>query len=164
MNVGIMQKSRLFSRLRRKSKPPIDSTGDGAQQPVIPPEQNMAEMGFLDHLEELRWRIFKGLGGVVAGIISCLFFYQWVINVILLGPKDPNFFMYRILRIELESFVLQNRDVTGEFFAAMGTVVVVGLIVGMPILLYQFWAFVEPGLYPFEFVHSWSHFDSVGLC
>ena len=110
----------------------------------------MAEMGFLEHLEELRWRILKGLLGILAGVIACLFFYQWVIDVLLLGPKSPDFFMYRIMGIELTPFELQNRTVTGQFFAAIGTVAVVGLIIGMPILIYQLWAFVEPGLYPNE--------------
>ena len=141
-----MSKLRLISRLK-KSKPPI--SGDGAQG-TPPTEQEMAEMGFLEHLEELRWRILKGLAGVLGGIIVCLFFWEWVINVVLLGPKNPDFFMYRILSIELEPFVLQNRDITGEFFAAIGTVVVVGFIIGMPVLLYQLWAFIEPGLYAHE--------------
>ncbi len=111
---------------------------------------DLGEMGFLDHLEELRWRIFKGLGGVVFGIVACLFFYQWIIDVLLLGPASPDFFMYEILGLELKEFVIQNRTVTGQFFAAIGTVVVVGLLIGAPILIYQMWAFIEPGLYPHE--------------
>lgn len=110
----------------------------------------MAEMGFLDHLEELRWRIIKGIGGVVAGAIICLFFWKWVIEEILLGPTKPTYFMYRLLGIELEEFVLMNRTITGEFFAAIGTVMVVGVILGFPIFLYQLWKFIEPGLYSHE--------------
>ncbi|MFV1981394.1 MAG: twin-arginine translocase subunit TatC [Rhodothermia bacterium] len=125
--------------------------GDGSNG-VVPekPTPELREMGFLDHLEELRWRIFKGLAGVVAGIIACLFFYQWIIDVLLLGPANPDFFMYRILGLELQEFVIQNRTVTGQFFAAIGTVFVVGLIIGAPVLIYQMWAFIEPGLYPHE--------------
>lgn len=125
--------------------------GDGSDQPVSPDAfRELAEMSFLDHLEEMRWRIFKGLMGVAAGVVACLFFYRWVIDVLLLGPADPGFFMYRILGIELRDFVIQNRTVTGQFFAAVGTVAVVGLILGSPVLIYQMWAFIEPGLYPHE--------------
>ena len=130
---------------RTATQKKINSSGDGA-----PSAQDMAEMSFLEHLEELRWRIIKGLLGVLLGIVLCMFFYRWVIDVLLLGPADPGFFMYRLMGIELEDFILQNRSVTGQFWAAVGTVGVVGLIVGMPILLYQLWAFVEPGLYPKE--------------
>ncbi len=128
------------------------SGGDGA--PQLPPanggEESMAEMGFLDHLEEMRWRIFKGLGGVAVGAVVCTIFWRWVIDKVLLGPTRPDFYMYRILGVELEHFVLQNRTITGEFFAAIGTVMVVGVILGFPVLLYQFWKFIEPGLYSHE--------------
>jgi len=126
-----------------------DPQGDGASaRPSA--KDGLGEMAFLDHLEELRWRIFKGLAGVIGGIIVCLFFYEWIIDKILLGPVDPDFFMYKHLGLELKPFVLQNRTVTGQFFAAIGTVVVVGLIIGAPVLIYQLWAFIEPGLYPSE--------------
>ena len=135
--------------MRGSSTPAIG--GDGSADLETPDQAaNLSEMGFLDHLEELRWRIFKGLGGVVAGVIICMFFYQWVIDVLLLGPADSEFFMYRILGLELKDFVIQNRTVTGQFFAAIGTVLVVGLILGAPVLIYQMWAFIEPGLYPHE--------------
>lgn len=125
--------------------------GDGA--PQLPPAEgdfNMAEMGFLDHLEELRWRIIKGLSGVLIGAVVSMIFWRWIIDVVLLGPTHAEYFMYRLLGIELEPFVLQNRTITGEFFAAVGTVLVVGVILGFPIFLYQLWKFIEPGLYAHE--------------
>jgi sec-independent protein translocase protein TatC len=124
--------------------------GDGSPETIDASASALAEMSFLEHLEELRWRIFKGLAGVLVGVVACLFFYQWVIDVLLLGPADADFFMYRILGVELEEFVIQNRTVTGQFFAAIGTVVVVGLLIGAPVMIYQMWAFIEPGLYPHE--------------
>lgn len=134
-----------------KSSSESSVAGDGATGDVTSePSPELGEMGFLDHLEELRWRIFKGLGGVLVGIFACLFFYQWIIDVLLLGPSRPDFFMYRVLGLDLQEFVIQNRTVTGQFFAAIGTVAVVGLIVGTPVLIYQLWAFIEPGLYPHE--------------
>ncbi len=113
-------------------------------------QQDMAEMSFLDHLEELRWRIIKGLVGIGISAILCLFFADWVIDTLLLGPTRENFFMYRILGVPAETLVLQNRTLTGQFFAYWGTVLVVGLILGAPVFLYQLWKFIEPGLYPHE--------------
>jgi sec-independent protein translocase protein TatC len=135
-------------RQRRKILP--DPQGDGAPTPVEQGSGALSEMGFLDHLEELRWRIIKGVGGIILGVIACSFFYRWIIDVVLLGPTDPSFFMYEILGLDLKDFVLQNRTVTGQFFAAIGTVAVVGLILGSPVLIYQMWAFIEPGLYTHE--------------
>lgn len=138
----------MFGLSQRRKTLPL-TQGDGAPPAQQAPEQ-LGEMGFLDHLEELRWRIIKGMAGILVGVIACMFFYRWIIDVVLLGPSSPDFFMYEFLGLELKDFVLQNRTVTGQFFAAIGTVVVVGLILGAPVFIYQMWAFVEPGLYAHE--------------
>lgn len=124
--------------------------GDGASHDVLPPDQGLAEMSFLEHLEELRWSLIRGLGGVIAVTIVAAFFGQWIIDVILLGPKDPNFFMYDLLGIDAVDFELQNRTVTGQFFAHIGTIFAAGIVMGSPIFVYFMWKFIEPGLYPTE--------------
>jgi sec-independent protein translocase protein TatC len=126
------------------------SQGDGSAQDVLTPDAHLPEMSFLDHLEELRWRIFKGLGGVVLGSVICAYYSDFVIDQILLGPTHAEFFMYRIFGFEATELILQNRTITGQFFAYWGSVVFVGAIIGSPIFLYQAWKFVEPGLYPTE--------------
>jgi sec-independent protein translocase protein TatC len=134
----------LKSKLSRKAGTP---SGDGA--PVLPsPEEG--EMGFLDHLEELRWRIFKALAAVIVCSAACLLFADWVIDSLLMAPTRVDFFMYGVFKVEATELVLQNRTITGQFFAYFGTVLAVGLILSMPIVLYQVWAFVEPGLYKHE--------------
>ena len=107
-------------------------------------------MAFLDHLEELRWRIFKAIAGIVVCTIGCLFFADWVVDKLLLGPTRADFFMYRRFGLDAVDVVLQNRTVTGQFFAYFGTVLATGLILSSPVVIYQFWKFVEPGLYPDE--------------
>ena len=146
------------------------AAGDGAVPSVLPPMTGLAtgsaraeaaevaaaasgaeaEMPFLDHLEELRWRIFKGLGGVLACVVACLFFTDWILDTVLLGPTRPSFFMYDALRLDAVALELQNRTITGQFFAYFGTVLAVGLVLGSPVVLYQAWRFIEPALYPQE--------------
>ncbi len=109
-----------------------------------------SEMGFLDHLEEFRWTLFKGMGGVIVCTIIAGIYRRWVIDNILLGPKKPDFITYRIFGMETTDFVLQNRTVTGQFFTDWGTALVVGIIVGSPVFVYYMWKFIEPGLYPNE--------------
>lgn len=127
--------------------PPEMPSGDG-MPPVLSMEE--ASMGFLDHLEELRWRIFKAMGAVVASAFVCFLFSDWVINSLLLGPIRADFFMYSLFRMEAVDVILQNRTVTGQFFAYIGSVLATGLILGSPFVVYQLWRFVEPGLYPHE--------------
>lgn len=140
------------------------ASGDGAPPPGLPPgaatlptgargdapHAGPGEMPFLDHLEELRWRIFKALGGVVVCTAVCLTFAEWVVDRLLLGPTRAGFFMYRLLGTDAVDVVLQNRTVTGQFFTYFGTVLATGLILSSPIVIYQVWKFVEPGLYPSE--------------
>ncbi len=132
-----------FSRIARVAAP----SGDGASSVV---DGIAAEMGFLDHLEELRWRIIKALAAIVLSAIACLFFTDWVIEELLMAPTRPDFFMYGVFKMDATELVLQNRTITGQFFAYFGTVLAVGIILAMPVVLYQAWAFVEPGLYAHE--------------
>ena len=140
---------KLFgSRTATEAKlPPAGTTGDGA---MLEPNHDMAEMGFLDHLEDLRWALIKGAIGIGVACVVAIFFREFIINEVLLGPKKPDFFMYRLLGIETTPFVLQNRTITGQFFADIGTVIAVGIIAGSPIFVYYMWRFIEPGLYPGE--------------
>lgn len=108
------------------------------------------EMSFLDHLEELRWRIIKSIAAIVISAALCLFFAGWVIDVLLLGPTRADFFMYSIFRADAVDITLLNRTVTGQFFAYVGTVLATGVIIGLPVVVYQAWRFLEPGLYPSE--------------
>ncbi len=109
-----------------------------------------SEMGFLDHLEEFRWTLFKGMGGIVVCTIIAGIYRRWIIENILLGPKKADFITYRIFGMETTDFVLQNRTVTGQFFTDWGTALVVGMILGSPVFVYYIWKFIEPGLYPKE--------------
>lgn len=107
-------------------------------------------MAFLDHLEELRWRIFKAIGGIVLCSGVCLFFADWVVDQVLLAPTRADFFVYMRFGIDAVDVMLQNRTVTGQFYAYFGTVLATGMILSSPIVIFQFWKFVEPGLYPKE--------------
>ena len=132
----------------RSSRTSGEPSGDGA--PAGLAGNLAAEMGFLDHLEEMRWRIFKALGALVVTSILCLFFADWVIDTLLMAPTRVDFFMYQIFGVDATELVLQNRTITGQFFAYFGTVLAVGFLLATPLILYQVWAFVEPGLYAHE--------------
>lgn len=121
--------------------------GDGLPDPTA---AQPGEMPFLDHLEELRWRILKALGGVAACAAACLFFANRIVDGLLMAPTRTSFFMYDVLSIDAVAVTLQNRTITGQFFAYFGTVLATGLVLGSPIVVYQAWKFIEPGLYKAE--------------
>ncbi len=144
---------RRLLKKRRRDDPVTalqkDEPGEVAElgEDQLPPE---SEMSFLEHLEDLRWTIIKGIAGVVVMVIVASIFNDWIIDTILMGPAKSNFITYQVLGIEAQDLNLLNRTITGQFFALIGIVVAVGLVAGSPFLIYYAWRFIEPGLYPLE--------------
>jgi sec-independent protein translocase protein TatC len=96
------------------------------------------ELSFWGHLEELRSRIFKALIGIVIGCIGAGFFIDPLMNIVLLKPA---------MDAKLQ---LQNLRPFGQPFLYFKVVAIAGIIVAMPVLLYQLWKFIAPGLYEHE--------------
>lgn len=95
------------------------------------------EMGFFEHLEELRWRIIKALIALVVASIGCGIFYRTITEQVLMRPAqeaDP----------PLE---IQNIEVMGQMTLAIQVCLISGFIIAVPFILWQFWGFVKPGLY-----------------
>ena len=101
-------------------------------------EISSAEMGFFDHLEELRWRIVKALVGIVIGAIVCWIFIDPIIEDILIRPAINS------------KLKLQNLRPFGQFFLYMQVAIAGGVILSFPNILYQLWKFIAPGLYANE--------------
>lgn len=91
------------------------------------------EMSFLDHLEELRFRLIKALASILILSIGAYFISDQIIEI-LTRPIDEVFFM-----APTEAFAVRIKI---SLFA--------GLILALPVVLYQIWQFVVPGLYSHE--------------
>jgi sec-independent protein translocase protein TatC len=93
-----------------------------------------------DHLVELRARLLRGVTGLVLVFVALLPFanrlYAWLAQPLLDKlPKGG-----QLIAVEVAS----------PFFAPIKLAFFVALVVAMPWLLYQAWAFVAPGLYKRE--------------
>jgi sec-independent protein translocase protein TatC len=108
-------------------------------------ENNEARMSFLDHLEELRWRIIKSAIGIVLGSIVCGIFINWIMNNILLAPAQHT----------NPPLVLINLKPYGQLVLFMEVIVVGGIIISIPNIFYQLWKFIQPGLMPSERNYIW---------
>lgn len=101
-------------------------------------EEDEEGMHFLDHLEELRWRIIKALIGVVAvGIVAYIFSDQ-ILNFLKLPAEN------------LENFNLQILKVPDMLMVKIKIGVFTGIIGALPIITFQLWRFIAPGLLPHE--------------
>lgn len=110
------------------------------------PKDRTKDMAFLDHLEELRWHIIKGLGGIGIGVIIAFIFGDFFLDKVMLGPTNSDFIVYKLLGIDAVDLTLQSRKLPGQFFTYWGTLIVLGGIIGSPIFFYQLWAFIVPAL------------------
>lgn len=92
-------------------------------------------MPFLDHLEELRWRIIKSLIAVVIFTIISFAFSDPILDFLLLTTKN--------LKHQLQLQVLKVQTV---FIIKLELALIAGIMLSLPVIFYQIWAFVAPGL------------------
>lgn len=97
-----------------------------------------SEMTFLEHLEELRWRIIYSLIGIVVGAIIAWIFIDYLVDYILLKPAKDS------------GAELQNLRPFGQLFLYMQIAIMVGIIISIPNIFYQFWQFISPALHKRE--------------
>ncbi|MGM0545540.1 MAG: twin-arginine translocase subunit TatC [Bacteroidota bacterium] len=121
------------------------------------PKDRTANMSFLDHLEELRWRLIKGLAGIGVGIAIAFFLGDFLVAQVMLGPTQSDFIVYQLLGIEAIDLTIQSRKLPGQFFTYWGTLIVFGGIIGSPIFFYQIWSFIEPAMERSEKWKSFGH-------
>jgi len=100
-------------------------------------EAGEGEMTFLDHLEELRWRILWGLGAILLGtIIGFILTQNFGVIDFLISPVSAY----------VEDEKLTYLSPTEPFFVTFKIAFFLGIIMSLPILFYHFWAFVAPAL------------------
>lgn len=120
---------------------------DDDQRTGQPEESEGKEMSFFEHLEELRWRIVRMLIGIVIGTIICWIFIDYLVDGVLLHPITH---LNATLSGSQQPIRLQNLKPFGQLFLYMEVAIVGGVILSLPNLLYQLWAFIAPGLMPKE--------------
>lgn len=104
------------------------------------PEEQLAEGTLMSHLLELRSRIMKAL---VAVMVAFFVLAYWMNDVFELVSKP--------LRDALpEGSAMIVTDVAAPFLTPMKTAFFVALFIAMPVVLFQIWQFVAPGLYKRE--------------
>lgn len=95
------------------------------------------ELSLIDHLLELRARIFKSLVVVLLVLVALTPFART---------------LYAKLSLPLVQHLPEGSgmiaiDVASPFFAPFKLVMLLALLLAMPFVIYQAWAFVAPGLY-----------------
>ena len=115
-------------------------------------------MSFLGHLEELRWHILRSVASFFIFAIAAWFFRESIFSSIILGPTKTDFYTNQILCQAAElfnmpslcmqraDFILQSREVSGQFMMALTQSIIVGLLFAFPYMFHELWRFIKPGL------------------
>ncbi len=121
--------------------PPDDEDGDEGDEE----EKGMLRMSFMEHLEELRSRLLKAIGGMIVAFILSIGFCKDLWEVVSapavtalkhLGINPPNL----TIITPMENFNVIYLKLP----------LLVSVFVGSPWIFYQLWAFISPGLYKRE--------------
>jgi sec-independent protein translocase protein TatC len=118
-----------------------------------------AEMSFVDHLEALRWHIFRSLLAVLVGAIVVFVYMDFFFGTIVMGPANKDFITYRLLcsvshKIGLGDSMcladinlkLISTEMSSQFMMSFTIAFVGGFIVAFPYIFYEFWKFIKPAL------------------
>ena len=121
------------------------------------------EMSFWDHLEELRWMLFRIVIALVIFAIGAFFVMPWFFDHVIMAPAKPDFFLYSWLcqlsqKISFFSDFCSNNfqvdminiELTAPLLRHLSTSGWVALVLICPYILFEIWRFIRPALHEYE--------------
>lgn len=117
------------------------------------------EMSFFDHLDTLRKHLIRSAYAVVGLSILSFIYIDFLFHTVIMGPLRTDFITYNLmcdfsrqvyaddrLCIGQLNFVLQNTEMAGQFIMSFKLAFTAGIILAMPVILFQLWLFIRPAL------------------
>jgi sec-independent protein translocase protein TatC len=127
------------------------------------------EMSFFQHLEALRWHLIRAAAAILVFAIVAFIYFINIFKSIIMAPTRTDFWTYRMMCkmgnalhsmssyfdansfcVKSINFRLINTDLAGQFNLQLNTSIMIGLILGVPYLLYEIWRFIRPALHDKE--------------
>ena len=117
---------------------------------------------FWSHVEVLRWLLLRCFIVVLGIAIAAFFFKDFIFNNIILAPCNDDFVTYTAMcRLgemlsmpslcpPMQEIKIININLAAQLFTHLSISFYVGLIIGFPYLMIEFWLFASPALYPKE--------------
>ena len=109
--------------------------------PEAPTPEREVRMTIWEHLEELRRRIVKAALGVLIGTIAAWCFRVEILAWLVLPYQRTWFAKFG------KSLVLQTLAPADAFLGYLELSLTAGVITSVPMIFYQLWSFIAPGLY-----------------
>ena len=125
-------------------------------------EEDGESMSFWDHLEVLRWSIFR-CACVLTGVMVLTFIAMpYIFDNFVLAPTTSNFFVYRWLS-EISHGVISfdpnfnvqiiNINVASQFMTHIHTSISFAAVIAFPYFIYEVWRFTFPDRIRAQFLH-----------
>ena len=121
------------------------------------------EMSFWDHLEELRWTLFRVIVALFIFAFASFSVMPWLFDNVVTAPCYSDFITYReMCKISSVLSVLPdfcndafhvnivNIKLASQFFTHMTTSFWLALLLTFPYMMYEIWKFISPALYENE--------------
>ena len=115
------------------------------KRPMAGEAPDMSDMTLLGHLTELRKRLIRSVMAIVVGATLVLILKNQVLQII----EDP-YCEFQLSTTDVESCTFLNTDPLEALSVVISVAGYGGLLLALPVILYQFGRFVMPGLYPRE--------------
>lgn len=130
-------------------------------------ERHEQEMGFIDHLEALRWHLLRSVVVVLVMAIVVFIYRDWVFDTVILGPLRSDFISYTglcrlshtlhlgdALCMPAPDVKMQVTAFGSQFMSSITISIVCGFIVAFPYIFWEIWRFIKPALNPVELKNS----------
>ena len=127
-------------------------------------EEEVAEgaMSFWDHLEVLRWALFRSACVLAVIMVGTFIAMPYIFDRFILAPTSNDFFTYRWLNaigggiVKLsQDFDVQiiNINVASQFMTHISTSISLAAVIAFPYFIWEIWRFIEPALFEDEVKH-----------
>lgn len=103
-------------------------------------KEQLAEGSLISHLLELRSRLVKAAAAIAIAFVPCAFFANQLFALIAKPLVD---------QLPTGTKMITT-SVVGSFLVPIQLALIIALVIAMPVVLYQIWAFISPGLYKKE--------------
>lgn len=130
-------------------------------------ETEKGVMSFWDHLEVLRWALFRSACVLAVILMGTFIALPYIFDSFILAPTRGDFCTYRWLNaiggdlVQLSpDFRAQiiNINVASQFMTHLSTSFSLALVIAFPYLIWEIWKFIKPALYKNEIRHLRSAF------
>jgi sec-independent protein translocase protein TatC len=136
-----------------------------------------AEMTLVDHLEVLRWHLFRSAIVLIVIGVFVFIYVDWIFDNIIFAPAKKDFVTYIGLcnlshKLHLGDALcmppvdiqLLGTTVSGPFMSAISISFMGAIIIAFPYLIWELWRFVKPALSTKEISYAKGSIGWVSLC